>query len=185
MNFFIKMRCLAPFAILLLVLFGCAKPEPVYSTFAKPETDFARYKTFNWEAERPETNLMRAQDDIAHRLIVRTTEEELAYDGLTKSAEPDLWVSYRGTVSPQKSFWQTLSMAGAETTAGYNKRASEAEAERANEKLLKQGVLVINIRDEESMIWSGKASVILRDEGANVTEVVRKIFADYPPIAIR
>jgi hypothetical protein len=167
---------------LVFVLSGCAKPAPEFSTFTKPEVDFSRFKSYQWQEARPETAIMQAQKDIMHRMIVQTTEEELHGDGLKKSEKGDLIVSYRVTVSPQKSFWQSLFAAESVTPGTYNQRSAEAQASAVDERKFKQGVLVIEMSDRNStVVWSGRVSVILSDaQPGKAVEAVRKIMAGYP-----
>jgi len=118
----------------ILFASGCAKPAPEFSTYVKPETDFARFKSFQWQDVRPETAMMQAQTDIMHRMIVQTVDEELAADGLMKQVQADLVVSYRITVSPQKSFWQTFFGAESVTPGSYNLRSAEGQTSSVDER---------------------------------------------------
>lgn len=165
-----------------LMLFGCAKSAPEFSTFTKPEVDFSQFNSYQWQEARPETAIMQAQRDIMHRLIVQTTEEELHGDGLKKSEKGDLTVSYRVTVSPQKSFWQSLFAAESVTPGTYNQRSAEAQAGAVNERKFKQGVLVIELSDRnKTVVWSGRGSIIASDaQPGKVVAVVRKIMEGYP-----
>lgn len=169
---------------MLLVLTACAKSSPEFSTYAKPEVDFSHFKTYQWKEKRPETAMMQAQNDIMHRMIVQTTDEELAKDGLTQSNPADLTVSYRVTVSPQKSFWQSLFAAESVTPGSYNQRSAEAQTSAVDERKFKQGVLVIEMSDQKGIvIWSGRASAIVSEsQPGKAVGAVRKIMADYPPI---
>jgi len=167
-----------------LLLFGCAKPAPVFSTYVKPEVDFKQFKSFQWQDARPETAIMQAQTDIMHRMIVQATEEELNGDGLEKSAKGDLVISYRLTVSPQKSFWQSLFAAESVTPGSYNQRSAEAQSSAVDERKFKQGVLVIEMKDHNGIVvWSGRASAIVSEaQPGKAVGAVRKIMAGYPPI---
>lgn len=167
-----------------LMLFGCAKPAPEFSTFAKAEVDFARFKSYQWQEDRPETAMMQAQTDIMHRMIVQTVEEELLIDGLGQADDADLTVAYRVTVSPQKSFWQSLFAAESVTPGTYNQRSAEAQASALDERKFQQGVLVIDLRDRSgSIVWSGRVSAIVSEaQPGRAVDAVRRIMADYPPL---
>ena len=169
---------------LMPTLFGCAKPAPSFSTYVKPEVDFTRFNSYRWQEVRPETVLMQAQSDLMHRMIVQTIEEELAADGQTKKEKGDLSVTYRVTVSPQKSFWQTLFAADSISPATYNQRSAEAQKGAVDEHKARQGVLVIEMRDRDGIIvWSGRVSAIVSEsQPGKAVEAVRRIMAGYPPL---
>jgi len=166
-----------------LLVSGCAKPAPEFSVYTKPEVNFTAFKTYTWQEVRPETAIMQAQDDIAHRLIVQTVEEELASDGLKKNDRGDLTVVYRVTVSPQKGFWQTFFGAESVTPGTYNQRSAEAQASASGEHKLHQGVLVIDLLDRKGvLVWSGRASVVYsKSQPGEAVLAVRKIMEAYPP----
>ena len=179
-------RCVKVFLLIgcaALLATGCAKPVPEFSVYVKPEVDFSAFKTYSWQEARPETAMMQAQNDIAHRLIVQTIEEELASDGLTKSEKSDLIVVYRVTVSPQKGFWQTFFGAESVTPGTYNQRSAEAQASASGEHKLHKGVLVIDLLDRNGvLVWSGRASVVYsKAQPGEAVIAVRKIMEAYPP----
>ncbi len=175
-------RFLSLVAVILVA--GCAGATPEYSAYIKPEVDFSGFRTFQWQENRPETALMQAQEDIMHRVIVQTVEEELVADGLEKRDRGDLVVTYRVTVSPQKGIWQTFFGAESVTPGSYNLRSAEAQASAVDERRLRQGVLVIELRDPAgSIVWTGRASAIIsRAQPGRAVEAVRKIMEDYPPV---
>lgn len=168
---------------LVLVVAGCAKPATEVSAYVKPEVDFTQFDSYQWQANRPETVMMQAQNDIMHRLIVQTLEEELARDGLEQKENGDLTVTYRVTVSPQKSFWRTLFAAESITPGTYNQRSAEAQTGAADERNLQQGVLVIELIDQTgTVVWSGRVSAIVsKAQPSHAVQAVRKVMADYPP----
>ncbi len=166
----------------LVVLCGCAKPAPEFSSYVNPEVDFERFRSFQWQEDRPETAMMQAQTDIMHRMIVQAIEEELVYDGLTKSETGSLAVTYRVTVSPEKSFWQTFFGAESVTPGSYNLRSAEAQTSSVDEKKLRKGVLVIELRDRNDIVWTGRSSAIVSEEQpGKAVSAVRKIMEAYPP----
>ena len=167
----------------VLIMAGCAKKAPEFSSYVKPDVDYSQFKSYRWQSDKPETAIMQAQRDIVHQFIVQTTEEELAADGLEKKDDADLVVSYRVTVSPQKSFWQTFFGAEGITPGTYNQRSAEAQATSADEHKHRQGVLVIELADRTgSVIWAGRARLVLTKEQPGIAVgVVRKIMEEYPP----
>ncbi len=172
------------FAGLIVVLAGCAKPAPEFSSYVKPEVDFNRFESFRWQSARPETAMMQAQTDIIHRVIVQTIEEELVHDGLEKRETADLAVGYRITVSPQKSFWRTFFGAESVTPGSYNLRSAEAQTSSVDEKKLHKGVLIIELQDRKGeVVWVGRASAIVSEaQPGGAVAAVRKIMEDYPPL---
>ncbi|PLX99783.1 MAG: hypothetical protein C0623_08560 [Desulfuromonas sp.] len=167
----------------VLVFGGCARPGPEFSTFVKPEVDFSAFQSFQWQETRPETLIMQARRELMHRLIVQTIDQELEADGLEKRESADLVVTYRLTVSPQKGFWQTLTAAESITPGAYNQRSAEAQTSSVEERKLKQGVLVIELRDRNDLVvWSGRASAIVSEAmPGRAVEAVRRIMEKYPP----
>jgi hypothetical protein len=176
------------FAALVLLavvaLAGCAKPAPEFSVFAKDGVDFTVFKTYQWQAARPESAIMRARSELVNQFIVQTVEEELAVDGLTKAEPGDLVVRYRITVSPQKGLWQTFAGAESATPGTYNQRSAEAQASAVDEHKLHQGVLVIELVDRNSnVVWAGRASVVYSQaQPGRAVIAVRKIMENYPPV---
>lgn len=167
----------------IIIVTGCARPAPEFSSYVKPDIDFARFKSFQWQKPKPETAIMQAQTDIVHRMIVQTIDEELVADGLAKKETGDLTVDYRVTVSPQKSFWQSLFAAESVTPGSYNLRSAEAQSSSVDERKLVQGVLIIELRDKDgNIVWIGRASAIVsRSQPGRAVEAVRKIMEAYPP----
>ena len=168
----------------LYLLVGCAKPAPEYTSYAKPEVDFEQFHSFYWKESRPETAAMHDTDDFIHRLIVQTVEEELNADGLAKAESGDLSIGYRLTVSPQKSFWQSLYRADSVNPGTYNQRAAEAQKSSVDERTSSKGVLVIEMHDTKGkLVWSGRGSIVFsRSQPSLAVVVVRKIMANYPPV---
>lgn len=153
----------------LVLLTGCASSVR-YDSEHDPGADFTQLKTFDFLAGPPEE-----QGVERDAVLLGIIGEQLQTKGLQRSsAQPDLLVgvhrSIEGTVHTQKS--------------GYEFRGG-----RLSRYQLQEGTLVVDLIAAKTKlaVWRGTASGAYRQDSlpeerrAKLTEIVREMFAAYPP----
>ncbi len=168
------MKTILPLAAFFLLAPQSSTPT-VKVTFEK-ETDFSRYKTYDWVPTQTQ-----AENPVNHIRITRAVERELEAKGLKKSMEsPDLRVTYfakvekklRGQGYQEDSQWQPTS--DLRTVVDF--------------KRVQEGTIIVELLDEDTKLtlWRGVATgkAPPPDEvGPVIDTTIKKILAAYPPKA--
>jgi hypothetical protein len=167
MNMFrATLRLLCP--LLLTLVAGCHGVS-VDTTHADG-VDFTQLRTYDW-LSLPETSPTAARDQTVVGVLATTLEKK----GLQRSqTQPDLLVAVHRTIEG------TLST----TDSGYEWRNG-----RLKSYPLQQGSLVIDmvLPKTKEVVWRGTASGAFRadqtavERSAFLTDLMTKMFADYPP----
>jgi hypothetical protein len=136
--------------------------------------DFSKFKTFAWTAGTP------VRDDLNHKRIIRSVEEQLTIKGMAKAAsDPDVLVAYHASLD------RDLQITG--FGSGWFYGAGRSMSARAQEIVV--GTLVVDLIDAStrSIVWRGMTSSDLNPTASaekrdkSVTKAATKLFKNYPP----
>ena len=140
---------------------------------------FATFKTYAYKEGTP------IGDQLVDQRLISAIETELGAKGLTKSATPDVFVTYHVAMDKQKDI-STWSTGGGPYGWGWGGGWGSTQVQ-VNEILV--GTLIIDVADakKNAMVWRGmgvkeldpQAKADKRDK--NVTKVVQKIMKNFPP----
>jgi hypothetical protein len=172
-------------AILGLLVVAAAAACSTLTTSADydPATDFSKYKTWDYKADK-----MIAGNDILNKRIESSLEAEFSKKGMTRSADnPDLWVAAHGRLSKETRIntydtgwgygygWRGYGYGGGMSTSTVSE--------------IPVGTLVIDLVDagRKELVWRGTASDTLDPTNSpekkeqNLREAIAKLMAGYPP----
>lgn len=167
-----------------LILFLCAGAMSCSSTKIvfnyDKGVDFTEFKSYKFTDD----DLEEAIGSFNRERILTGLENELSSKGLTKSAEPDLFVNAH--IKAQRK-----SEVDAASQVGYGSLGWQTANSAAYLKYdeYTEGYLFITIAEykTETIIWQGAGSKVI-DEGAteeerekNIAEIIQQIMVNYPP----
>lgn len=175
------MRTLTCGLIVLALVAGCSSMK-VQTDFS-PDADFSTFETFMYVES---DNTVASVDPLAHQRIVAAIKREMTASGLTETdTDPDVDVSYYGSVNQQVQF-QTTYMAGGWSRHGWRGGISGGTS-TTRPVTFDQGTLVIDIWDvtENQMVWRGVVSDTLSSDPQKNTEKlnrgIARVFESFPP----
>jgi hypothetical protein len=158
----------------------------VSSDFDK-NNNFAGYKTYALTEKAEQLPV----DDINRARILRAIEKELAAEGFTKSAQPDVWIDVNLTAQQKQSATATSTGPGyygygAGYPYGWGPGFSSTQIHVEN---YVEGTLFVDMIDasKQQLVWQGRAVKTLDPDAsperreANINYAVQQIFLKYPP----
>jgi hypothetical protein len=145
-----------------------------------PNTDFSRYRTYNWVT----IGGLPHPDQILDAEIKQSIDSQLMGKGFTKVAsdKPDLLVDYQILVNQEKQWNAT----GMRDPLGLGMSTAMATATSST---INMGTLVLNIYDPagKQLVWTGFATKeinLSKDQQKNrknLDKATQKLLKDFPP----
>ena len=167
--------------IAIALMSSCASVD--VSTDYASNVDFTEYNTFAFY--KPGVDKAEISD-LDKRRILRAIESELKQKGMTKSDNPDLWVSIITDAEKNVNVYQNNFDYGWGWGWGWNPYFMGGPA-YSNVSTSVDGILFIDLIDEESreLVWQGMGQAILsRDREEKIEKInfiVQEIMKEYPP----
>ena len=161
-------------ARLAALLLLAASSSPAIKVNADKDTDFSRYKTFDWVPGMEAT-----AKPVNHVRIMRAVERELLARGLQKRMEsPDLRVTYLAKIEKK------IKGQGRQVDSPWSPTPDLRTV--VDFKKVEEGTLIVELIDADTKltVWRGVATqpVPSPDEvGPVIDTTVTKLLADYPP----
>ncbi len=176
---------LAAIVALAVAVVGCSPINVKYDF--DTSADFAVYKTFSWIEQpiKPVSDVRTAQrlNTLLDKWIRTAVDAQLAAKGMTLVTEnPDVLLVYHTGVD-QKIDVEDWGYSYPRYPYGgwYGGQVDVYEYQ--------EGTLIVDVIDAKShqLVWRGTATKTIDEDAtsqerqANLNEVVRRMFADYPP----
>jgi hypothetical protein len=165
-----------PLRLLAALLLLAASGTPTIKVNADKDTDFSRYKTYDWvPGQEPTTN------PANHVRIMRAVERELAARGLEQKMEnPDLRVTYLAKIEKK------IKGQGRQADSPWSPTPDVRTV--VDFKRVEEGTLIVELIDAETKltVWRGVATqpAPSPDEvGPVIDSTVARLLAEYPPKA--
>lgn len=167
------MKKLLIIGILSILLFSCSTIKIQYDY--DYETDFSKFRTFNWKQPSEEGQF---KNKLMDKRVRRLVNEALQKKGFFQSDDPDFLVDYHQAARNRK-----------EVTVSHNYnhwRWHGAYTRDIYVNNYREGTLIIDIFEvnKPAMIWRGWAKKIVinsKDAEAKLKQAVEKIFRNFPP----
>jgi hypothetical protein len=166
---------------MLVLLVGCAKPEPRQVVNFDREIDFSRLQTWTWADDRPVISDVLIGDEPIDRFIRKAVTQELNDKGLRLVVDhPDFQIMYfthvRDDVATQQGVygenygWRWVK----DLVHGWSR-----EADRT-------GTLELRILDGSGQkeLWKGEISAPVKDASearVKIPEAVKRLLDGFPP----
>jgi hypothetical protein len=171
-------------AVLAMVMAPAIAAAQKVSYDYEKTANFATFKTYGLK------DGTKVGQQLIDDRIVAAIETELAAKGLTKSAEPDVWVVYHVAFDKEKDISTYSSGYGGYGAYGWGWGGGWAGGTTSTQvRDILVGTLVIDIADakKSQVAWRGigvkevqtQANPDKRDKSIN--NAVKKIFKNYPP----
>lgn len=172
----------------LLVLIGCAAPQPKVQSNFDRNVDFSRYKTY----EIMETAGQRADggyDTLIGQNIRNAVHREMQARGYVQAAQPDLWVNFTLTVQSVQKVTQVPSQR-TPSAYGYRGRYYQPWPTYSYDTWVREydeGTLLIDIvaADRMQLVWEAAGTGRLQqplteDMEARASKAVNLLFQRFP-----
>jgi Domain of unknown function (DUF4136) len=172
---------IAIFNVFFLAMLGAAFAQHVETDFDH-KANFSQYKTYSWQAIKPENSLWDAR-------IKSAVDAQLAAKGWTQvDSGGDISVVAIKTTQTQRTL-QTFydGFGGGWRWRGFGGMGQSTTTEQD----YKEGTLVVDLYDAKTkqLIWRGSAQDTVSDKAAknekNLDKGVAKMFKKFPPSAAK
>jgi hypothetical protein len=150
-------------------------PAPAFTQKVDVDSDrtaaFARYRTYAWTAGTPAAN------PLAENRIHAAVEGQLAADGFTLSATPDVFVATIAVTHEQREL----------VASGFGGGLMFGGYATASVQTYETGTLIVDLYDARTkqLVWRGTGTDTLSDKPekntAKMNKAVAKMFEQYPP----
>jgi hypothetical protein len=165
----------------LVLLSGCSSMS-VTTDFSEA-TDFSAFRTFQYK----ETDYTLAGTNrLAHQRIVEATRQEMIAQGFEEvDTDPDVYVSYYGSVS-EEIVLNTMHMGYGFGSRWHRHHSSMTQSTTMASTFL-TGTLIIDIwrAAEKELVWRGQVSESLSDDpdrnSDTIDRGIRAVFEQFPP----
>jgi len=174
----------------VLMATSAAMAQDVRYNFDK-NTDFSRFKTYEWVILKDATKL----DNLADQQVKDAVDVQLAAKGLTKvdSDSADLYVGYQAAVGQEKEFTSYNTgwgYGGGWYGGGWYGSGMGSGTTYASTTTIYVGQLALDMYDSanKDLVWRGVVSKTLDTEAKpekrqkNLTKAMKKLFKNYPPV---
>jgi len=148
------------------------------------QADFTKYKTYAFSEE----TLQLPVNQLNRDRVIRAVETEMAAKGFTKSDTPDVLIDLQ--VSAKQETEATATNTGGGMYGGrYGFAGGYGGTTQITYNDYLVGSLFVNMVDltSQKIVWQGRASKTINEDASssqrdtNITNGVKKIFAQYPP----
>lgn len=148
------------------------------------QADFTKYKTYAFSEE----TLQLPVNQLNRDRVIRAVETEMAAKGFTKSDTPDVLIDLQ--VSAKQETEATATNTGGGMYGGrYGFAGGYGGTTQITYNDYLVGSLFVNMVDltSQKIVWQGRASKTINEDASssqrdtNITNDVKKIFAQYPP----